>query len=286
MQYSINNYRESVMRLNKHGFIIERHSGKSNNLISTDTLHHIHKFYEIYFLISGKVRYYIDNCIYDLKSGDMVIIPPNTIHSTKYRDNERYERLLLNFDERILDKEGIRILNSLTVCIVSASSICKKNSEEIMLKLEEEFCSSNDEKEYMIRSYLMTLIVWLKRQIDIKRIAPKNAASSHMIINNCAKYISENYNSDITLSSISRIAAMSQSYFSRQFKKNMGFGFSEYLKITRLTHADKLLKTTNLPITTIATNCGFNDSNYFAAVFKEANGVTPYKYRKFFGAKE
>ena len=71
---------------------------------------------------------------------------------------------------------------------------------------------------------------------------------------------------------------MSPSHFSKQFKSITGVGLSEYINVSRISKAEKLLRKTNKPITEIATECGFNDSNYFAAVFKKIKGTTPKKY--------
>ena len=65
---------------------------------------------------------------------------------------------------------------------------------------------------------------------------------------------------------------------SKQFKSVMGIGFNEYINIVRVTASEKLLLSTNAPITQIAMDCGFNDSNYYAAVFKKIKGITPKKF--------
>ena len=71
---------------------------------------------------------------------------------------------------------------------------------------------------------------------------------------------------------------MSASYFSKQFKSVTGVGLNEYINIIRIGASEKLLLSGNLPITQVAMECGFNDSNYFAAVFKKLKGITPKKY--------
>ena len=48
------------------------------------------------------------------------------------------------------------------------------------------------------------------------------------------------------------------------------------------TRIEKLLQENELPVTQIAEQCGFNDSNYFSTVFKRVKGMTPQKYRKHF----
>jgi two-component system response regulator YesN len=55
--------------------------------------------------------------------------------------------------------------------------------------------------------------------------------------------------------------------------------FHEFINNERIEEAKKLLKNTNYPISTIAYDLGFNDSNYFSVVFKKFTGKTPKEYR-------
>ena len=71
---------------------------------------------------------------------------------------------------------------------------------------------------------------------------------------------------------------MTPNHLTKQFKKITDIGLNDYINITRVSAAEKLLRQTELSVTEIATMCGFNASNYFAAVFKKINGITPKKY--------
>ena len=55
---------------------------------------------------------------------------------------------------------------------------------------------------------------------------------------------------------------------------------AEYIKKSRLAHAKRLLRETDLPIFEIAIRCGIPDYNYFSKVFKNAIGQSPTAYRK------
>lgn len=259
---------------------VSRTKLKARNLQPNGFFGHAHFDYEIYYLLSGEVQYFIKSSAFVLKAGDLVVIPKNIIHKTVYSINQNYERILINFTEDILHPEDLYLVSNLTPMHISFASDLKHKIQDIFLKIEDEFNNNNYGKEALLKSQMTQLLVFINRYQESFRSQRTNVNQSTKIINQCAKYISENCHNDINLAHIAKIAAMSESYFSREFKRNTGFGFNEYLVMNRLLSAQKLLCTTSLPITEVATKCGFNDSNYFASVFKKQYGITPYKYRK------
>ena len=123
----------------------------------------------------------------------------------------------------------------------------------------------------------MELITMLCR---LKKDHKPHLSQTDEIIQNITKHICDNYNTSLSLDSLSTQFGLSKGYLSRQFKIITGLGLNEYITHIRITNAEKMLKENKYPITYIATLCGFNDSNYFAAVFKKLKGVTPYKFSK------
>ena len=75
----------------------------------------------------------------------------------------------------------------------------------------------------------------------------------------------------------------SPEYLSTLFKKETGNTFSEFIKNERISFAKRLLKQTNLPISMISENVGFDSLAYFSSVFKSVMGCTPREYRQNLG---
>lgn len=92
--------------------------------------------------------------------------------------------------------------------------------------------------------------------------------------------INKNYMYDINLQYLSRLLFLSREHILREFTKTFKMGVSEYLTEVRITNAKRLLLNSDIPVSSIAVNVGFNDANYFARVFKQETGVTPSKFRK------
>ena len=54
---------------------------------------HSHNYYEIYYLLKGKVLYSVNNFVYQLMPGDVFIVLPNEKHYTHYDGNSECERI-------------------------------------------------------------------------------------------------------------------------------------------------------------------------------------------------
>lgn len=70
------------------------------------------------------------------------------------------------------------------------------------------------------------------------------------------------------------------SYLSSLFSKEMGVSLTDYVNLCRIHHAQRLLLGTNLPIKSIAEQCGFSDIHYFSRLFKKIVETTPKAYRE------
>ena len=94
------------------------------------------------------------------------------------------------------------------------------------------------------------------------------------------KYIQENYREEIVLADLSEHINVSIYHLSHIFKDKMGVSPIKYVIQCRMEQAKKLLLETNLSVTEIAGNVGYNNSNYFSMLFKKMNGQSPRVYRR------
>lgn len=91
--------------------------------------------------------------------------------------------------------------------------------------------------------------------------------------------MNQNYTNPITLKEVAQKINISESAFSRNFKLKTGVTFIESLIHIRLGNADRLLINTNLSISEIAYQCGFNNISNFNRIFRKIKGVTPKNFR-------
>jgi len=93
------------------------------------------------------------------------------------------------------------------------------------------------------------------------------------------QYVSENYDSPITLADAAGVANMNKTAFSRYFKLKTRKTFVTYLNEVRVNYAKKLLLAHATPVNTVSYDCGFNNPSYFNKIFRSLVGQTPSEYR-------
>jgi len=93
------------------------------------------------------------------------------------------------------------------------------------------------------------------------------------------KHINENFKEHISLDEIADKVSMTVPAFCRYFKKVTGKTFTKLVNEYRVVHATKLLTESQMSITDISFECGFNNFSHFNKLFKEFTGKSASKYR-------
>ena len=92
-------------------------------------------------------------------------------------------------------------------------------------------------------------------------------------------YIEQNYNDNLTLEELSKIASFSKYHFHRIFKSIVNENLSDYIRRVRLQSATLKFKT-NQKITEIALSSGYETNASFSKAFKKHFGITPKEFSK------
>lgn len=239
---------------------------------------HYHNEIELYLLLKGRIKYFINNKTFFLSEGDLIIVPKQVLHSTDTEDCLYNERLLLSFNSNHFYQEINPMLESLYHDNII--HIPKENLpliENMFYKIGNEYVKGTKESEILIKLYTSELITYLYRY---KTDAIKPDESTDKIMLRVAEYIILNFSQPLSLQILCKKFSISEGYLSKRFKLAIGTSINEYINYIRITEAEKILSSEKAPITEVALRCGYNDSSYFASVFKKFKGITPYKYQK------
>ena len=235
---------------------------------------HYHDIFEIYYLEYGECNYFIDDKSYEVKAGDLVLIPKGTIHKTMYGEGTHSRRLIYCSDH-FIPASVVELLPSMLYLYRNPD--ISERIRQIFIEIEAEYTLNDAFSVDAIMDHLHLLFYLLARNREKNSSTHKNSIYTTQAIS----YIKKNYQSQIRLADIARQSSISPEHLSRIFKSETGFGVSEYLTMVRLQRAESILRNnSSVPISEVAYTCGFNDSNYFSDKFKRVYGVPPTKIRK------
>lgn len=124
----------------------------------------------------------------------------------------------------------------------------------------------------------------LERFVESKLTGSMRKATDYYqdkaIVSSALDFINKNYAQNISLDLISENCYCNPAYLSHLFNKEIGMSITDYINKCRVEDAKRLLDLTELSITQISQEVGFNDPSYFSKVFKNIQGVNPTHYRQ------
>lgn len=264
------------------GIFVEKQLRMPNFIMGYE---HEHDYVELFFLKSGSCIYSVNSRPYRLKSGDMYIAAPGDSHSTRYEGLSPCTRFAVYFRPEALDRafweQNPGILDNL---LRSGKVILPEDVKDYAAVLLQLMLNENnipDEySEKLIVLHMKTLLLNLQRSGIFLYDEIKSAEGVSSDIEDCLRFIAQNFAKPLTLASVARQVNLSPSYLSQKFKENTGLTFKEYINFIRIKQACQMLLTTDDSITQIALNCGFNSSNYFKDCFKRICKTPPSVFRK------
>lgn len=98
-------------------------------------------------------------------------------------------------------------------------------------------------------------------------------------------WVQANLDQTITVDEMATHASMSARTFARRFRSDMGVPPHQWVTRQRVTQAQRLLETTDLPVDTIASACGFGSAATFRHHFQRETRTTPSGYRSSFATR-
>ena len=232
---------------------------------------HLHPYVEIAYVIEGSIEVTINDFSRRLNVGEVSVCFPNDIHS--FNSEEFSKILLFIFSPDITGSFfGMRMDKTLENPFMS-TAIIDEGIHSLLYMLHNEFTKYNN--KYVVKGLLYTILGKLDEHFTFKKSSPFYNSTIQSLL----KYIEVHYHEKISLESIAKDLGFSKFYLSRIFSNKIGYQFNDYVNRLRINKAQKLLSETDLPITVIALECGFESQRNFNRIFKELTSLTPTQFR-------
>lgn len=235
---------------------------------------HIHKECEIYINLSGDVIFEVENRIYPISRGSVIITRPYEFHHCIYQSNAPHDHYWItfshtpgdNFLEPFFNREK-GIGNLLVLDQQTLEQVCG------ILNL-----LMNKQADTLVRrtGYLQLLQV-LRTANTAASIHNTKALSP--VISSAIAFIKAHLGENITVKDIADAVYISVSTLERQFKKELNETPYYRLKIERLNASMRYLRHGS-SVSEAAVKCGFPDYSNYIQLFRKQFGITPMQYKK------
>ncbi|WP_164821544.1 AraC family transcriptional regulator [Paenibacillus koleovorans] len=247
---------------------------------------HYHSNYEIFYLVSGSLTYFVEDRTYAVREGDLVFIDENVLHRTSYRDRMEYERVLITFKASYIDPSYMLYSPVLFEPfrqphhVVRLSLQDRLFVQELLDKLVREVSLQETGYEMYAKQLLSELLLAAGRMM---RRTPQTSfghpSPVHAKLSRIVQFLNQHYESTLSLQQVAGHFGISAAYLSRTFRTITGFHFVEYLNLVRVREAGRLLAGTDLKLAEVAARAGFESLNHFGRLFKRTMRMTPLQYR-------
>lgn len=255
---------------------------------------HYHEEYELNFISNAKgAKRVVGDHLEEIDELELVLVGSNLQHawfSHKCTSKEITEITVQFhkdlFDEKFLNRNQLSFIRSM----LEKSSRGILFSKETILQLMPRIKALDKLHGFDSMLELMSILHDLSTSRNMRLLSdasfnsnqnePMNYHSRR--IEKTLEYMNKNFDKQISLSDVAKLANMSDVSFSRFFKQRTGNTFVENQTQIRLGHASRMLIDTTQSVAEIAYHCGFNNISNFNRIFKKKKGCTPKEFRESF----
>lgn len=249
-----------TLKLNHIKLLACSQSGKKSVWVEKQ---HSHPYFEFIYFMNAKAQIDVPFGKLDLVPYDVVIYPPGVTH---------HEHPDLTYPQEIICIAAyIDTFDTLS----NAFQFSDKDGTIGWLfeQSYQEYFKKEEGYESMIAAYIKAIILHAIRSLQSNKLETSD------ILNTCVRFIHEHFHESLSMTQLTEISCVSESYISRLFQKNLGMSPMRYLNSVRIDISKKLLLDFSLSINEIAIKVGINDPLYFSRVFRKFTGNSPTEFR-------
>lgn len=249
---------------------------------------HTHDYYEFYFFLEGDVSIMIEDKLYPICVGDILLIPPNIRHYPVIHSREvPYRRFVFwiskDYCNHLLDQSPDYVFLMQHACVkkeyIFHNDVISFNAiQSKVFRLIEEMNGDRFGRDAQISVCVNDLILHLNRIVH-EEMHMKNHLEEASLYQSLLLYIDEHLDENLTLDRLAVEFYVSKYHISHVFKNNMGIPIHQYITKKRL-HACKDAISSNMPITEAYLMFGFGDYSSFYRAFKKEFGISPKEFRE------
>lgn len=253
---------------------------------------HEHPQYELNYVTEGEQYMTVDGKLYHQKAGELLLIPPGSIHSSLSPNDKGFTYFCMHFD--IDDQLFLSLLARIKQVLFDADSPVTHQIEPVLRKLmssADNQAASTMVQRMQLQSAVFELFghLWEAVSQEAAQLFTdgyEKIELAHQIRNRLQGLVSQQFkqgresDSHYGIDDIAAELGISSSHCNRVFRQVYGQSPRVYLSEMVLHEAKVLLGNPKLSVQNIAAMLGYKDIAHFSRQFKRWSGVSPTRYRQ------
>ena len=234
------------------------------------------RLHQVLLVKKGGGSVTLDGKTHALTTGSLVNVPPNHVHSFRFKKDTR--GWVTTLADELMDEMlvGVGTLRSELnhACVLHADAFISQTVQQIWL----EFSGQDKGRALVLRGLSGVLLGWVARQLALP--ASDNAKPNEsVLLQHFNALIEKHFTAHWTVAQYARALSISPTHLSRISRAASGVSALRMIEARLMREARRNLAYTNLSISTIAYSLGFSDPAYFSRVFARDAGISPKAFR-------
>lgn len=248
---------------------------------------HTHNFYELFFCMSGNMKFLINETVYYLRKNDLILLNSTDVHGIINDTDNLFERYVIEFDPEYITalRDSFDILEIfISPCRPHILHLNTAQSQNFLFQFNKLDSYEHPQNEFALPLYKKLAFTELLLLVNTfadsaAAAAPEKEDPKTERLERILSYINSHITEDLTVNSLAEQFYLSPSYLSSIFKSFTGYTVNSYIINQRISIASRLLKQ-NFSVQEAAEKSGFNNYAHFIRTFKKYTGYSPKQFAK------
>jgi len=240
---------------------------------------HKHEYYEIMYFYEANAKMYIEEKIYTIEPGDVIVTRTNEQHRLQQKDSSACRRLILTiypeffiandcqeYEAPFLDHSKERISK------ISADKVKYSGLHDALMRYKE-YSTNHTVKnvDTFLRALVIEILFLTNRCFDYVENDCMKESMKPII-----RYIDANYYRDISLEQLCNLFYISKSHLCRAFRESTGMTIYQYIQKRRLIRVRDFSRA-GVSMNVALAKSGFHNYTAYYRAYKKEYGKSPSK---------